>query len=104
MTTAQLIMVEGERKGRSGSYNYLDTNVQAVHERLGIPYEATNHYSLAMALSHSKYGIQVVEFINGAICYGAVNSSEHIPAPQTLRAIERMSGVKSALYIRKEAK
>lgn len=97
-----LSMKNGNTYGRSGSMNYVSENVQLVHERIGIPYQVQSVYTLAVALSHSRYGIQVVEFDNGAICYGAVNYEEDIPAHQTLRAVERMNGVKSAVYIPRE--
>ncbi len=101
MATALLEQVIGSSNGRSGSLNYVDSDVQAVHERFGIPYQVETPYELAVQLSHSKYGIQVVEFSNGAICYGYVNFADQIPAHQTLRAIKRMRGVRTAHYISK---
>lgn len=97
-----LSMKNGTAYGRSGSMNYRSINVQLVHERIGIPYQVQSAYTLAVALSHSAYGIQVVEFSNGAICYGVINYQDDIPAYQTLQAIERMDGVKSAIYIPRE--
>jgi hypothetical protein len=43
-----------------------------------------------------------IKFSNGAICYGVINYEDDIPAYQTLQAIERMDGVKSAIYIPRE--
>ncbi len=95
----ELKQVMGKSKGRSGSLNYVDADVQAVHERFGIPYQVESAYSLAVALNHSKYGVQIVEFDNGAICFGCINSSNDIPAHQTINAIKRMSGVKNAMFM-----
>jgi hypothetical protein len=97
-----LEIIEAEPKGNSGSSHYADKNIQAVHEALGIPYQAIGEFALLDMLNFSTYGIQVVKFDNGAVCFGILNFESNRPTKQTLIKISKMAGVTRAAYFGKD--
>jgi hypothetical protein len=97
-----LEIIEGKPKGNSGSYHYADKNIQAVHEALGIPYQAIGEFALTDAISLSKSGVVAVKFDNGATCFGYVNFESNRPTKQTLIKISKMAGVTRAAYFGKD--
>jgi hypothetical protein len=95
-----LEIIEGKPKGNSGSYHYADKNIQAVHEALGIPYQAIGEFALTDAISLSKSGVVAVKFDNGATCFGYVNFD--FPSFKTLRMISKMPTVTRVAYFGKD--
>lgn len=85
----------------SGSYNYTDKDVQAVHELLGIPYEVADEDSLDQFLPSANYGLIAVKFDNGATCFGFTNYAANIPTQKTLDQVSKMAGVTRVAYFSK---
>lgn len=99
-----LEMIDGQARGLSGSHNYVDQNIQAVHELLGIPYQLQDEMELDQFLSSSKFGLVAVKFNNGAICFGFINYDAYIPTQKILDEVSKMAGVTRVAYFGKDGK
>jgi hypothetical protein len=97
-----LTQIEKTPVGLSGSLHYKDSDVQTVHELIGIPYQAVGEFALTDAISLSKSGIVAVKFDNGATCFGYVNFDFSIPSFKTLRMISKMPAVTRVAYFGKD--
>ena len=70
LNSTPLPTIEGEVRGKSGSSHYEDPQIQKLHEKYGLPYQAT---SLEMIFNQSMacgIGIHVVRLDNNVWLFG----------------------------------
>ena len=92
--------LEGEVRGMSGSVHYADHEIQRLHEKIGLPYQATGEIQLAYALAHSgALGIIVVQLDTGEVIYG--HSHSKVFSPTEIAGINRMKRVSQAIWLPK---
>ena len=70
MNTKILETVEGESRGKSGSSHYKVTKVQELHEKYGLPYQATSYQMLLEQSMASGVGIHAVRLTNDVFLFG----------------------------------
>jgi hypothetical protein len=84
----------------SAVVTYADQDVQKIHEKYGLPYEAQGKIQLAYALAHTgALGILVVQLDTGEVLYG--HSYDHAYSPTEIAAINRRKRVLDALWLPK---
>jgi hypothetical protein len=95
-----LATLEGEARGLSGVVHYADQDVQKLHEKYGLPYEAEGKISLAYALAHTgALGILVVLLDSGEVLYG--HSYDKAYSPTEIAGLNRSKRVAQALWLPK---
>jgi hypothetical protein len=70
MNTKILETVEGESRGKSGSSHYKVTAIQQLHEKYGLPYQATSYEMLLQQSMASGVGIHAVRLNNDVFLFG----------------------------------
>lgn len=90
----------GEIRGMSGVVHYADHEIQRLHEKIGLPYQATGEIQLAYALAHTgALGIIVVMLDTGEVIYG--HSYDKTFSPTEIAGINRMKRVSQAIWLPK---
>jgi hypothetical protein len=90
----------GESRGLSGVVNYADQDIQKLHEKYGLPYQAVGEVSLAYALAHTgALGILAVVLDSGEVLYG--HSYDHAYSPTEIAGLNRSKRVQQAYWLPK---
>jgi hypothetical protein len=89
-----------EYKQESGSTVYQDPDLQKLHEKWGLPYQAIGEIQLAYALAHtSAFGLIVAEIDTGEVLYG--HSYSKAFNPTEIAGLNRSKRVKLGLWLPK---
>ena len=70
MNTTELKKIEGESRGKSGSSHYAVTAIQTLHEKYGLPYQATSLEMLLNQSMASGIGIHAARLTNDVWLFG----------------------------------
>jgi D-alanyl-D-alanine carboxypeptidase len=89
-----------EYKNESGLTVYEDPDLQKLHEKYGLPYQAVGEIQLAYALAHTNaLGIIVAELDTGEVLYG--HSDDKVFSPTEIAGLNRSKRVKLGLWLPK---
>lgn len=86
--------------GNAESIVYVDPEIQKLHEKWGLPYQARGEIQLAYALAHtSAFGLIVAELDTGEVLYG--HSYNKVFSPTEIAGLNRSKRVKLAMWLPK---
>lgn len=89
-----------EALGRAGSFTYEDPEIQKLHEKWGLPYQAKGEIQLAYALSHTNAtGLIVAVLDTGEVLYG--HSYDKVFSPTEIAGLNRSKRVKLGMWLPK---
>lgn len=97
LNATELKRVDGESRGRSGSSHYAVTAIQQLHEKYGLPYQATSFETLLMTSLSSGLGIHVVRLNNDCYIFGYIDDEANF---FDLNEVSKESVVEQAFIIR----
>lgn len=89
-----------EALGKAESIIYVDPEVQKLHEKWGLPYQATGEIQLAYALAHTNAtGLIVAVLDTGEVLYG--HSYDKVFSPTEIAGLNRSKRVKLGMWLPK---
>ena len=89
-----------EALGKAESITYVDPEIQKLHEKWGLPYQATGEIQLAYALAHTNaLGIIVAILDTGEVLYGHTYTKAY--SPTEIAGLNRSKRVKLGMWLPK---